>query len=48
MAALVGLLTALTLGACSSGGASTFDPQAPCSADGQRPGAYPELEAALP
>jgi len=48
VAALVGLLTALTLGACSSGGASTFDPQAPCNADGQRPGAYPELEAVLP
>ena len=26
----------------------TFDPAAPCTADGQQPGAYPELEALLP
>jgi len=26
----------------------SFDPQAPCTSDGQQPGAYPELEAALP
>ena len=39
----------LLLGAC---GASdpvvvTFDPAAPCPAEGQQPGAYPELEAML-
>jgi hypothetical protein len=27
---------------------STFDPSTPCTTDGRQPGAYPELEAALP
>ena len=34
--------------ACSAGSAGTFDPAAPCATDGQREGAYPELESALP
>lgn len=46
-----GLLTAafLVLGACSSadGRLGTFDPAAPCPAQGQQPGAYPDLEAML-
>lgn len=39
----------LTLaGGCTAAGGSTFDPVAPCTEDGQRPGAYPALEARLP
>jgi hypothetical protein len=33
--------------ACSSGGPS-FDPSGPCTVDGQRPGAYPDLESQIP
>jgi hypothetical protein len=41
--------TLLLVGACSStdGGLGTFDPAAPCPAEGQQPGAYPDLEAML-
>lgn len=42
------LLLGLLLAACGTAASTSFDPEAPCSADGQRPGAYPELEAALP
>ena len=37
------VLTVL-LAACGA----TFDPTGPCTADGSAPGAYPELEAAIP
>jgi hypothetical protein len=44
----VGLLVAMLVGACST----TFDPTAPCTADGSGDGAargtFPELEAAVP
>jgi hypothetical protein len=37
------------LAGCAGGSAaSSFDPSGPCTADGQRPGAYPELEALIP
>ncbi len=45
------LLVTAAIGACSPGAsdpAVSFDPQGPCTQDGQRPGAYPELEALLP
>ena len=35
----------LLLGAC---GGQPFNPNGPCSADGSAPGAYPDLEAAVP
>lgn len=40
----------LLIAACSgpSGVIATFDPAAPCPAEGQQPGAFPELEALLP
>jgi hypothetical protein len=43
---LVGLLVvlALALAGCSA----PFDPTGPCTADGSAPGAYPDLEAAIP
>lgn len=48
--AVVTLLLAVAVTAC--GGAKiplvTFDPGAPCTADGRQPGAYPDLEALLP
>jgi hypothetical protein len=46
-----GLLAAtLLLAACSTSGAGaeSFDPSAPCPAEGRQPGAYPALEALLP
>jgi hypothetical protein len=42
------LAVALTLAACSSAPAASFDPTGPCSADGRAPGAYPDLEALVP
>ncbi|HEX2754789.1 MAG TPA: hypothetical protein VHM48_04965 [Candidatus Limnocylindrales bacterium] len=39
---------ALLLGLVLSGCAAPFDPTGPCTADGNAPGAYPELEAAVP
>lgn len=38
------IVLGLVLAACGS----TFDPTGPCTADGSAPGAYPELEAAVP
>jgi hypothetical protein len=45
--ALVGLLlvaTVIIAAACSA----PFDPSGPCTSDGRAPGAYPDLEAAIP
>ena len=43
------LAGALLLGACGpSAAGATFDPSAPCPAEGRQPGAYPALEALLP
>jgi hypothetical protein len=41
---------ALVVVACAGSGTpvASFDPAGPCTSDGQRPGAYPELEALLP
>jgi hypothetical protein len=33
---------------CGGGAASSFDPAGPCTADGQRAGAYPDLEKLIP
>jgi hypothetical protein len=38
----------IVLGLVVAGCGSTFDPTGPCTADGSAPGAYPELEAAVP
>lgn len=48
--ALALLLAAALVAACGGSGIPvvSFDPAAPCSTDGRMPGAYPELEAALP
>jgi hypothetical protein len=43
------LLGAVVLAGCGPASVySSFDPAAPCSADGRFPGAYPALEARLP
>jgi hypothetical protein len=47
-AAVVVLAVALSLAACSSDAASSFDPHGTCTMDGSTPGAYPELEARVP
>jgi hypothetical protein len=40
---------ALAVAGCSTSGAvASFDPSGPCTADGQAPGAYPDLEALVP
>ena len=39
------VVVAALAGACS---ANAFDPTGPCTADGAKPGAYPELEALVP
>jgi hypothetical protein len=36
------------LAGCAAGSGTTFDPNVPCTTDGQAEGAYPELESALP
>jgi hypothetical protein len=43
-------LVAVLLAACGTSEApvASFDPSAPCPAEGQQPGAYPDLEALLP
>ena len=41
-------LLVVVLGFAVAGCASSFDPTGPCSTDGSVPGAYPELEAAVP
>src|SRR5262245_41995819 len=48
-AALLAVL-AMALAACGTAPAPivSFDPSAPCPAEGQQPGAYPDLEALLP
>lgn len=47
--AVAALVAVVALGACGSGSLYTsFDPTAPCAADGRFPGAYPALEARLP
>ena len=38
----------LTLGACASPAAASFDPTGPCTTDGSAPGAYPDLEDLVP
>lgn len=43
VAALAGLLAA-----CGGSAVQAFDPAAPCPAEGQMPGAYPDLEALVP
>jgi hypothetical protein len=46
---LVLLAVAAFTSACGGGRApASFDPSGPCRADGQRPGAYPELERLIP
>lgn len=43
------IAVSVLLGACgTSAVAATFDPAAPCPAEGRQPGAYPALEALLP
>jgi hypothetical protein len=44
---VVALAVALAVFLASCGG-STFDPTGPCTTDGSAPGAYPDLEAAVP
>lgn len=43
---MLAVLSAILLAACT--GAPPFDPTGPCTADGSAPGAYPDLEAAVP
>lgn len=45
--ALAGLVVVAVTAGCAPGGPA-FDPTGPCVADGQAPGAYPELEALVP
>ncbi|HEY0444466.1 MAG TPA: hypothetical protein VGC90_09605 [Candidatus Limnocylindrales bacterium] len=42
------LLAAVLFVAGCTGGGATFQPSGPCTTDGQRPGAYPALEALVP
>jgi len=42
------LAIAVLLAGCSGVAAPSFDPSGPCTADGQAPGAYPDLEARIP
>jgi hypothetical protein len=42
---LLVIVLAVLAGACSG---NSFDPTGPCTADGAKPGAYPELEAVIP
>jgi hypothetical protein len=42
------LAAAVLVSACSATPAPSFDPSGPCTTDGQRPGAYPDLEARIP
>ena len=39
---------AITLTACGGAAPASFDPSGACTADGQVPGAYPDLEAKVP
>jgi hypothetical protein len=47
-AAVLALFVAAIAAGCVGQGAASFDPAGPCTVDGQRPGAYPELEALIP
>jgi hypothetical protein len=38
----------VAVGGCGAPAAASFDPSAPCVADGSAPGAYPDLEAMVP
>jgi hypothetical protein len=42
------LALAAGVAGCAAGSAASFDPSGPCLVDGQRPGAYPELESLIP
>jgi hypothetical protein len=42
------LVLVVLLAGCSSAAAPSFDPSGPCSTDGKRAGAYPDLEALVP
>jgi hypothetical protein len=48
IAVLVALVLAAIAAGCVGEGAASFDPSGPCTVDGQRPGAYPELEQLIP
>jgi hypothetical protein len=46
---VVALAVASLVAGCAGGRAApSFDPSGPCTVDGQRPGAYPELERLIP
>jgi hypothetical protein len=45
---VLSIVVALVFTGCASQAASSFDPTGPCTTDGQRPGAYPDLEARIP
>ena len=42
------LALAMTTAACAASPPASFDTSAPCTQDGQAPGAYPDLEAMVP
>jgi hypothetical protein len=46
--AITAMAFAVAIAACSPGGASTFDPTAPCTVDARLPRAYPDLEVLIP
>lgn len=45
---LIAIVTAVLLLLALAGCGATFDPTGSCTADGSSPGAYPDLEAAIP
>jgi hypothetical protein len=45
---LLALLALLAVVGCSGAAAPSFDPTGPCTVDGKRAGAYPDLEAIVP
>jgi hypothetical protein len=47
-AVLLGLVVVLAGCSAGTGTAPSFDPTGRCTTDGQRPGAYPDLEARIP
>ena len=47
LVALVAVMAGSFVG-CSTAGEASFDPTGPCSVDGRRAGAYPDLEARIP
>jgi hypothetical protein len=46
--AVLVVATVAALAGCVGRAGGSFDPAGPCAEDGQRPGAYPELEALIP